>query len=73
MAAREYLVELRSKRNESQQDVADSVGLSRQYYAMVENGSRQKKMDIVLATALAKHFNMPLAEFISLEQTKDTA
>lgn len=66
---REYLVKLRNERNETQQNVADSVGLSRQYYAMIESGSRQKKMDIILATSLAAHFGITLAEMIALEQS----
>lgn len=65
---REYLVRLRNERNETQQNVADSVGLSRQYYAMIEAGNRQKKMDIALASSLATHFGITLAEMISLEQ-----
>lgn len=65
---REYLVRLRKERNETQQNVADSVGLSRQYYAMIEAGNRQKKMDISLASSLATHFGITLAEMISLEE-----
>lgn len=66
---RDYLVDMRTKRNESQQDVAKAVGISRQYYAMIEAGERQKKMDITLLTALSKHFGVPVAKIISLEQS----
>jgi DNA-binding XRE family transcriptional regulator len=66
---RDYLVKLRNERNETQQNVADAVGLSRQYYAMIESGNRQKKMDIILATSLATHFGITLAEMIALEQS----
>ncbi len=41
---RAYLVELRKKHDLSQQDVADYVGISRQYYNAIENGIRQKKI-----------------------------
>lgn len=45
---RDYLISLRSTHKLSQQDVADMVGISRQYYNAIENGNRQKKMDITL-------------------------
>lgn len=52
---RKYLICLREQRNETQQLVADSIGLTRQYYQQIESGDRQKRMDIVLATKLADH------------------
>lgn len=69
---REYLAELRNQRKESQQDVANAIGVSRQYYAMIEDGIRQKRMDIMIATSLAEHFCIPLFDFIALEQAHDT-
>lgn len=65
--ARDYLIMWRKQRNESQQDVAESVGVSRQYYAMIEDGSRQKKMDVTLLTALARHFGVPASEIVEKE------
>lgn len=64
---RKYLVELREKRNESQQSVADALGISRQYYSMIEGGERQKKMDIVLVTAIANHFSIAATEILRQE------
>lgn len=43
---RQYLVSLRNEHGYSQQDVADKLNISRQYYQMIETGERQKKMDI---------------------------
>ncbi len=68
---RGYLVNLREKQNESQQDVADALGISRQYYCMIENGDRQKRMDVTLIAGLANHFGVSVAEFVSLEQKAD--
>lgn len=65
---RDYLVTLRKKRNESQQDVASSVGISRQYYDMIEKAARQRKMDIVLVMALAKHFSIPATTILAEEE-----
>ncbi len=50
---RDYLVELRLKKGLSQQDVAERLGISRQYYQMIERGERQKRLDLALAGALA--------------------
>lgn len=64
---REYLSRLREQRNETQQIVADSLGLTRQYYQQIETGERQKRMDIALATKLASHFEVELGEIIRQE------
>lgn len=66
---REYLVRFREKRSESQQDVADALGISRQYYNMIENGDRQKRMDLMLITGIANHFGVPVTEIVSQEQS----
>lgn len=50
---RNYLVELRSQKGLSQQDVADKLGITRQYYQMIETGERQKHLDLALAGGLA--------------------
>lgn len=65
---RHYLIELREQRNESQQDVANVIGISRQYYAMIESGERQRKMDITLLADLAKHFQLSITALLSKEQ-----
>ena len=53
MSLRDYLVELRLKKGLSQQDVAERLGISRQYYQMIDRGERQKRLDLALAGALA--------------------
>lgn len=53
MSLRDYLVELRLKKGLSQQDLAERLGISRQYYQMIERGERQKRLDLALAGALA--------------------
>ena len=57
---RDYLVELRLKHKETQQDVADAVNISRQYYAMIESGERQKRMDMLLISSLSSHFKLSM-------------
>lgn len=70
---RKYLIKLREKQNESQQDVANAIGISRQYYSMIESGERQKRMDIVLISSLARHFGVSEAEIVKFEQEKSPA
>lgn len=50
---RQYLVDLRLQHGLSQQDVANRLGISRQYYQMIESGERQKHLDLSLASSFA--------------------
>lgn len=64
---REYLIEAREKAGLTQQDVANRIGISRQYYQMVETGERQKRMDLALAGVLSVVLNIPIAEIVQRE------
>lgn len=64
---REYLIEAREKAGLTQQDVANRIGISRQYYQMVETGERQKRMDLSLAGDLSVVLNIPIAEIVQRE------
>ena len=64
---REYLIEAREKAGLTQQDVANRIGISRQYYQMVETGERQKRMDLSLAGGLSVVLNIPIAEIVPRE------
>ena len=66
---RHYLKAERERRGLSQRDVATKLGISQNYYSMIENGERQKKIDIELAQKLADIFGVTL-EFIC-EHEKD--
>lgn len=64
---REWLKVLRMQHRETVGDVAKAVGVSEEYYARIETGDRQRKIDIVLLTLLSRHFNVPLSEMVSFE------
>lgn len=64
---REYLIEAREKAGLTQQDVANRVGISRQYYQMIETGERQKRMDLSLAGGLSAILNIPITEIVQKE------
>lgn len=65
---REYLIEMRKKRKESQQNVADALGITRQYYQQIEQGMRQQRMDIILVSKLADHFGITMNEIVRQEE-----
>lgn len=64
---REYLIEAREKAGLTQQDVANRIGISRQYYQMIETGERQKRMDLSLAGGLSAILNIPITEIVQKE------
>lgn len=51
---REWLKTLRKDNNLTAAEMADKLGISESYYSLIENGERQKKMDIVLVTRIAE-------------------
>ena len=67
---RGYLKELREQKGFSQQNVADSIGITRQYYQQIENGERQKNMDISLVVQLSNLFGISPEAIINEEQTR---
>lgn len=62
-----YLKALRESSGMSQQEVADKIGISKQYYQMIESGERQKKMDITLVKSLASVFGLSIEEICNHE------
>lgn len=67
---RGWLKTLRKDNNLTAAEMADRLGISESYYSLIENGERQKKMDIVLVTRIAEVLNKSIVEIINLENTK---
>ena len=67
---RGYLKELREQKGFSLQNVADSIGITRQYYQQIENGERQKNMDISLVVQLSNLFGISPEAIINEEQKR---
>lgn len=65
---REWLKNARTKAGMSQQEVADKLKLTRQYYSLIENGQRQKSLDILLAKKLGNLFNMTLDQIADCDE-----
>lgn len=67
-APREWLKEFRESAKMTMQQVADKIGISRQYYHMIERGLSQKDMDITLAVKLAEIFSVDVETILDKEQ-----
>ena len=51
---RTWLKELRISRNMTQKEMSQKIGITEAYYALIENGQRQKKMDVTILAGIAK-------------------
>lgn len=66
---RYYLKELRKQHHLTQEQVALKANVSRLCYTRIENGQRQKRMNIVTLQKLAEVFDVPVEQLIA-EETK---
>lgn len=64
---REYLVELRVKKGLTQKDVSSKLGISESYYNLIEHGTRQKDMSIVLLYELSQIFKISVKSLVDRE------
>lgn len=65
---RKWLVEARKAKGMTQLEVAKVIGITESYYGYIENGERQKKMDIALAAKLSVIFGIPIERIVELER-----
>ena len=65
---RDWMKTLRDERHLTMKDVSQKLGISESYYCAIENGSRQKKMDMVLISGLASIFEVPLSAIFEYER-----
>lgn len=64
---REYLLALRKEKNLTQKELARKLDVSESYYNQIENGERQKNMDISLVNRLAVVLEVPITTIIEQE------
>ena len=67
---REWLLNLRKEKGMTQLDVAKQLDISEAYFNYIENGERQKKMDIALVSKLSTVLGVPLTEIIENEKSE---
>ena len=48
--------------------MGEKLGISESYYCAIENGDRQKRMDMLIASGLATIFSIPVAKIVSFEK-----
>lgn len=65
---REYLKAMRSERGLTLQNIADKLGITKQYYQLIENGERQQNMDITLACKIADAMGVSLTDIVENER-----
>lgn len=64
---RGWLKNLRIEKGYTMKSLGDKLGISESYYCAIENGSRQKKMDISIIIALSAALAVPIAEIVQME------
>lgn len=67
-----YLKELRNKFQLTQEETANRLGISQNYYSMIEKGERQQNMRIDFLKNLAKVFNVSIDWVIKQENKLET-
>lgn len=53
---RDWLVSIRTERNQSQQAVADQMGIAQSTYASIESGARNPSVDMAKTIATTLNF-----------------
>lgn len=59
-----FIKEGRKKRDMYQAEVAQAVGISQPYYSMIENGSEDRNVDLVLALKICKVLRLDISDFV---------
>ena len=70
---REWLKNCREAKGYTMKVMAQKLDISECYYCAIESGSRQKKMDIALASSLASILDIPIAEIVRHESEAKVA
>lgn len=67
---REWLKAARTEKNLTMKEMSSKLGISESYYCSIENGIRQKKMDLGLVAALASILEIPMEKIAQLESER---
>jgi len=65
---REYLKNMRVKKKATQEDVAFALNMSQNNYSQIENGIKQKDMNLSLLIKLSNYFEVDLDYLIEQEK-----
>ena len=64
---REWLKTMRTEQGMTMKDLSRKLGISESYYCAIENGDRQKRMDLMLCHQLSVIFGKPVSEISEAE------
>ena len=64
---RSFLKDLRKERKLTQVEISKRMGITQQYYNMIETGERNERMNLDVAVNIAKALDMEPFDFITLE------
>lgn len=64
---RDWLKEKRTEKGLTMAQISKQLDITEAYYCMIENGERQKKMDVVLANKLSLILGIPVNKIVELE------
>lgn len=65
---REWLKDARTKKGLTMKDISSKLGISESYYCAIENGDRQKNMDITLVSGLSLALGISVSRIVKLEK-----
>lgn len=58
-----FIKEGRRRRDMLQSEVAELVGISQPYYSMIENGTEDRNVDLVLALKICRVLRLNISDF----------
>ena len=64
---REWLKTMRTEQGMTMKDLSRKLGISESYYCAIENGERQKRVDLMLCHQLSVIFGKPVSEISEAE------
>ena len=67
MKKRVYLIDLRNKKGLTQLDISKSMGISESYYNLIEQGQRQKNMNIAILYGFSKALKVSVNTLVDKE------
>ena len=64
---REWLKKLRTDNGLTMREMGEKLGISESYYCTIESGDRQKRMDLKLASGIAKVFGISVDQVVAYD------
>lgn len=70
---RRWMKEMREKKGLTLKQAGSEIGVSESYYKLIEDGARQKRLDMSMAERIGKLFDLSLAKISQLEENNGFA